>query len=159
MAYAGTPDGTQLASVIPGYDGDPHKLDDFLRRARGYIAGCKPDERAQCGPRLYVRLTSTAWRSTEHTIRLEDLEVANGGEILLLHLEREFSKLQDTTLFAALDRFFYGSARGSRQSLIEFFVTYREQLRNLELKVTRYMVEDAERHQATAIKEWKENQA
>ena len=159
MAYAGTPDGTQLASVIPGYDGDPHKLDDFLRRARGYIAGCKPDERAQCGPRLYVRLTSTAWRSTEHTIRLEDLEVANGGEILLLHLEREFSKLQDTTLFAALDRFFYGSARGSRQSLIEFFVTYREQLRNLELKVTRYMVEDAERLQATAIKEWKENQA
>lgn len=106
-----------------------------------------------------MKLTSTAWRSTENVLALADLQVHDGAEVLFLRLEREFGKLQDTTLFAALDKFFYGGSRSSRQSLIELFVTFREQLRHLERMLFKYSVQEAELAHSVAVKTWKEDKA
>ena len=51
---------TPMHDVIPSFDGSPHKLREYLRRARGYVFTVKEDDRQVCGPRLLARLSGTA---------------------------------------------------------------------------------------------------
>ena len=119
----------------------------------------KEDDRQVCGPRLLARLSSTAWRSTEGVIDEAALYDLAGAEALLAHLERTFGRLKDTTLFSALDAFFYGHSRAGRESLIEFFSGYHDQMRRVEIMINDYLQQEAERSLETRVTVWKLEQA
>ena len=74
-----------LHDLVPSWDGDLTKVDEYSVDVTAYVRGTRRDERYVCGPRLWRKLSGRAKQAAKD-INWGELEKDKGAESLIRHI-------------------------------------------------------------------------
>ncbi len=96
--------------LVPAWDGDLAKADDYQIDVTAYVRGTRRDERYVCGPRPWRKLQGRAKQAAKD-VDWDELERDGGAQYLIKHIRKKLgaqpspsSWSQSTSLAACLAR-------------------------------------------------------
>ena len=118
-------------NYIPLFDGKPANYKEWRKRISLYQMKMKLGKKQQEGIiNLLTSLTGVVWKQVEHPAEVAP-NAEDGFEQILSELEKIYKYDEKVEMPRAFEKFFYGTSRGSGQTLMAYCADHREAARDL----------------------------
>ena len=128
------PDSKGNGGPAPEWDGQTLPFQDWLVKARLWLATTKAKKRAQ-GPMILQKLSGPPFQAFKHWAKNKEwLEDERGGHALLdaMDLPEHYGEDKEEDLLASLSKITYHLRRGKEEKSRDFFARWDESLRKVD---------------------------